>query len=282
MQSPGVAMPEVRSGGTRIRYEDVGAGEPALLFVPGWCGSRAVFDPLLRRCGARHRVLSVDLRGHGQSEQNFGDFTSQMLVEDLLAVIEASGARHIVPVALSHAGWLALELRRWLAERVSGLVLVDWLVLEPPPPFLKALEGLRSWNWQVHRDALFSMWLEGVGSRAVLRYVREDMGATQADMWARAAREIAGAYEREGYPLRALTAFPRPVPTLHLYAQPEDPAYFMAQQSFTSDHPWFQAVKLDAHSHFPLLEVPDELAAHLERFLASLTRDTGQAAQAPT
>jgi pimeloyl-ACP methyl ester carboxylesterase len=273
-------MPEVRSGGARIRYEDVGGGEPTLLFMPGWCGSRAVFEPLLRRCGARHRVIAVDLRGHGQSEQGGEDFTTQTLVKDLLAVIASSGARNIVPVALSHAGWLALELRRQLGARVRGLVLVDWLVLEPPPPFLQALKGLQSSEWQGSRDALFSMWLQGVGSDEVIRYVREDMGSYRGDMWGRAAREIGGAYEREGYPLRALTTLTPPVPTLHLYAQPEDPGYLMAQQSFASDHPWFQAAKLDAHSHFPLLEVPDQVAEHLERFLAPLERGAGQGAEA--
>ena len=43
----------------------------------------------------------------------------------------------------------------------------------------------------------------------------------------------------------------------------------MAQQSFAADHPWFQVVKLDARSHFPTLEVPEQVAEHLERFLVS-------------
>ncbi|GIW52792.1 MAG: hypothetical protein KatS3mg081_2147 [Gemmatimonadales bacterium] len=42
-------MPEVQSQGIRISYDDQGQGEPALLFMPGWCGSRRVFDELARR-----------------------------------------------------------------------------------------------------------------------------------------------------------------------------------------------------------------------------------------
>jgi pimeloyl-ACP methyl ester carboxylesterase len=220
------------------------------------------------------------MRGHGQSEQGSGDFTSQTLVEDLLALIDASGARRIVPVALSHAGWLALELRRRLGERIPRLVLVDWIVLEPPPPFRQVLEGLQSDAWQASRDALFSMWLQGVGSGDVIRYVREDMGSYPGEMWRRGAREIGSAYGREGYPLRALTALEPPVPTLHLYAQPEDPGYLMAQQSFANDHPWFQVIKLNARSHFPMLEVPDEVAGHIERFLAPLEQAAEQGAGA--
>jgi pimeloyl-ACP methyl ester carboxylesterase len=263
-------MPEVRSRDARIRFDDVGQGEPVLLFLPGWCCSRAVFGPLVSRLGARHRVLSVDLRGHGQSEQGSGDFTSGTLLEDVLAVVAASGARQVIPVALSHAGWFALELRRRLGERVPGLVLVDWIVLEPPPPFLEALKGLQSERWQESRDALFGAWLEGVDSAEVIRFVREDMGRFDGQMWKRAGREIASGYAREGYPLRVLSSLAPPVPTVHLYSQPEDPAYLMAQQSFAADHPWFQVIKLEASSHFPMLEVPEQVVAHIEHFLSGI------------
>jgi pimeloyl-ACP methyl ester carboxylesterase len=265
-----MAMPEVRSQGVRIRYDDVGQSEPALLFLPGWCTSRVVFGPLLWRLGAHHRVLSVDLRGHGQSGRGSEDFTSDTLVGDLLEVLQASGVRRVVPVALSHAGWFAIELRRRLGERVPGIVLLDWLVLEPPPQFLDVLRGLQSEAWQESRDALFEMWLAGVDSAEAIRFVREVMGAFGDEMWRRAAREIASAYGREGYPLRALSALSPPVPTVHLYSQAAYPAYVMAQQSFAADHPWFQAVKLDAQGHFPTFEVPEALAEHLERFVSRM------------
>lgn len=273
-------MPEVRSHGARIRFDELGQGEPTLLFLPGWCTSRAVFAPLVPRLASRHRVLSVDLRGHGQSEQGGKDFTSGTLLDDVLAVLKASGAQRVIPVALSHAGWFALELRRRLGERIAGLVLLDWIVLEPPPPFLDALKGLQSEAWQQSRDALFGMWLQGVDSPEVIRFVREDMGSFNGDMWKRAAREISSAYAREGYPLRALSALVPPMPTVHLYSQPEDPGYLMAQQSFASEHPWFQVFKLNARSHFPTLEVPEEVVAHIEQFLSAIPV-WGEAASLP-
>jgi pimeloyl-ACP methyl ester carboxylesterase len=73
-------MPEVLSHQARIRFDDVGRGEPALLLLPGWCCSRAVFGPLVPRLSGRHRVLSMDLRGHGHSEQGSGDFSSATLL----------------------------------------------------------------------------------------------------------------------------------------------------------------------------------------------------------
>lgn len=174
-------------------------------------------------------------------------------------------------MALSHGGWWALELRRQLGPRVPRLVLLDWLVLEPPPPFLLAVRALRTPRWKQARDALFAMWLHGVDSPDVIRFIHEDMGSFPGDMWNRAGREIEAVYSRDGSPLQALAGLSPPVPTLHLYAQPEDSAWLAAQRSFASSHPWFQVQKLASRSHFPLLELPEEMAARLGRFVDSGT-----------
>lgn len=261
-------MAEVASHGTKISYDDNGRGEPALLFMPGWCGSRVVFDRLAARCAGWRRTLAFDWRGHGRSEASAGDFGSSDLVDDAIAVIEASGAKQIMPVALSHAGWIAIELRRRLGSRVSKLVLLDWIVLEAPPPFLGALEALQDpTRWQQTREQLFSIWLHGLDIPELTRYVRDDMGSYPFEMWARAGREISAAYANAGSPLSALAHLDPPVPVVHLYAQPDDFGYFAAQQAFSAAHPWFQVSKVQAHSHFPLLEAPDEMAITIERFV---------------
>jgi uncharacterized protein (TIGR02246 family) len=254
----------------RISYDDLGQGEAALLFLPGWCGSRAVFEPLLERCAQSRRVLALDWRGHGASSSPLEDFGSQALVDDAVAVIEASGVEQVVPVGLAHAGWVALALRERLgAARVPALVLVDWIILDPPPPFLGALQGLQTVDQsQQVWDALRGMWTEGIDQPDLVRYVRDDMGSYGFDMRARAGREIAAAYAAAGNPLRALATLQPAVPTLHLYAQPDDAGYLAAQQAFGAEHPWFQVRKLAARSHFPMFEVPDVIASEIEAFVS--------------
>ncbi len=53
-------MAETRSDGVRISYDNTGRGEPTLLFLPGWCGSRAAFTPLVERCSTKRRTLTLD------------------------------------------------------------------------------------------------------------------------------------------------------------------------------------------------------------------------------
>ena len=197
-------MPRVRSNDSTIDYDDVGLGDPALLLLPGWCGTRAAFDPVFDRLSANRRVLALDWRGHGESGPAPGDFGEEDLVHDALAVIADSGSQSVVPVALAHAGWVGIDLRRRLGHRVPGLVLVDWIVGEAPGPFLATLEDLRL---DADRDdavaGLLQQWQAGVTDPDLAGYLA-DMGAASGELWDRAAREIEGSYARHGSPLRAL------------------------------------------------------------------------------
>src|SRR5207244_9318870 len=124
------------------------------------------------------------------------------------------------------------------------LILIDWLVLAPPPPFLGALAQLQEEaHWKQTRDALFNMWTEGVAHQKVEDFVFNTMGSYDFDMWSRGGREISYSYKKHGTPLKALSSLEPKVPTLHIYAQPDDPGYLQAQQEFSSANPWFKVAK---------------------------------------
>jgi pimeloyl-ACP methyl ester carboxylesterase len=256
-----------RASGT----DDLGHGDPALLMVPGWCGDRTVFAPLAEQMAGQRRVVVTDLRGHGGNAHQTGDFETERQVQDLVDLVEELRIERVVPVALSHAGWLAIELRRRLgSDRVPGIVVLDWMVLGTPPGFDGALAGLQSPEaWQEVRGGLFGMWTSGVETQAVLDYVAS-MGRYGFEYWSRAGREISACFAREGTPLAALQAMEPACPTLHLYAQPADDGYLAAQEQVAAENPWFRVARLGAHSHFPMLEVPDAMAAHIEEFAISL------------
>lgn len=261
----------VRRTPTGIAYDDRSGREPALLLLPGWCGPRSLFDPIASRLEGQGRTLAVDWRGHGESIAVDDDFGSADLVDDALAVIEQSGAEVVVPVAVSHAGWVAIELRRRLGHnRVPGLVFLDWMVLGPPPPFLEALDAMMNpASTRAVVDQLTGMWTAGLENPALEAYVA-CMATTPDEMWARAAREIAASFGAAGSPLDAVAALDPAPSTLHLYAQPPDDPYLEAQRAFAAEHPWFEAIRLDAASHFPMFESPEEIAGRLRDFVSPL------------
>jgi pimeloyl-ACP methyl ester carboxylesterase len=80
--------------GTRIAYATGGTGDP-LLLVHGSALSKAIWRGFgyLKELQQRHRVITVDLRGHGRSDkpQRPDDYAMELVVADLLAVLDATG-----------------------------------------------------------------------------------------------------------------------------------------------------------------------------------------------
>lgn len=100
----------------------------------------------------------------------------------------------VVPVALAHAGWVALQLRQTLGNRIPKLVFLEWIILDAPPPFLLALKETHSpGQWKQTIDPMFSRWLHGVDNPKLIRFVRDEMGSYGFEMWSRAGHEISTA-----------------------------------------------------------------------------------------
>lgn len=260
-------MAEAQAPGVRIDYDDRGSGEPALLFLTGWCSSRERWQKVADIASMRRRVLSFDWRGHGGSDPAPGDFGVAEMVDDALAVIAASGVETFVPCAASHSGWVAIELRRRLGERVPKLVHADWMLAVPSARYMEVIRQLDSDGWRDARDTLFRIWAAGVDTPDVRR-VLAVMERHGEEMWRRSGREIESSYVRQGSPLEAFRELDPAVPVLHVYGQPQDPDYLALQHSFAAEHDWFSVVKLDATTHFAMLEAAPEVASAIDAFVS--------------
>ena len=260
-------MPDAQASGVRIEFDDRGSGEPALLFLTGWCSSRERWAKVADIAGTRRRVLNFDWRGHGGSDPAPGDFGTAEMVVDALAVVEASGVETVVPCAASHSGWVAIELRRRLGDRVPKLFHADWMVIRPSERYMDVIRQLDSDGWAEARDTLFRIWAAGVDTPEIRRLLSV-MQQHGEEMWRRSGREIAAGYAREGSPLETFSDLDPPVPVLHAYGQPQDPDYLEVQRRFANEHDWFAVLKLGATTHFAMIDTASELAAALETFVS--------------
>ena len=215
-------------------------------------------------------MVNFEWRGHGESAPADGDFGTEEMVDDALDVVDACGLERFIPCSASHAGWVAIELRRRLGERVPAIVHLDWMVIEPSRPYMDLIAQLQSdHEWPDARDKLFEIWRAGE-DRAEIDDALAVMRRQDAAMWMRSGREIERSYARHGSPLRALAALDPPPRVLHLYGQPSSPDYLSAQQRFAADHDWFTVEQLDVRTHFAMLEAPHEVAAAIDRFAGQL------------
>ena len=253
--------------GITISYEDMGRGEPALLFTTGWCSSKERWSRVARSCSANGRVLNAEWRGHGESDPAPADFGLEEMIADVLAVADAAGVEQFVPCAASHSGFVAIELRRRFPDRIPKLVHVDWYVISPPPPYRAVLEMLTSLtDWPAARDKLFEIWKAGTDNPEINTAVSV-MNEHRADMWMRSGREIAAGYERVGSPTEAWASLDPPVPVLHVYGQPHDPGFLAAQDDFAAEHSWFTVRHLPGTTHFAMIETPEQVVEAIEEFV---------------
>jgi len=121
-----------RSGG-RLAYSDEGRG-PIVLCVPGIGDLRQEYRflaPQLLEAG--FRVVTLDLRGHGESSTGWTDLSAEAVGSDILALLRQLGANQALVVGTSMAAGAAVWTAAEEPAAVSGLVLIG--------PFVRDVGG---------------------------------------------------------------------------------------------------------------------------------------------
>lgn len=120
-----VATHITASDGTRIHYEDQGQGRP-LVLIHGWTFSGRFFDRNVPALAEHARVVTVDLRGHGDSDKPKHGYRIARLAKDLYDLLEALDLHEVTVLGWSLGCpviWSYLEL--FGTHRVSAAVFTE-------------------------------------------------------------------------------------------------------------------------------------------------------------
>ena len=115
-------MPYTTSGGTRIYWEESGAGEPLLLIMglgyphEMWFRTRPVVSE-------KYRTILFDNRGVGKSDVPEGAYSLPQMAADAAAVLDAAGVEKARIFGISMGGMIAQEFALNYPDRVNRLVL---------------------------------------------------------------------------------------------------------------------------------------------------------------
>ncbi len=117
-------MPQVKVNGINLYYEIHGAGEP-LLFIHGLGSSTRDWEAQVPEFSKNYRVITFDLRGHGQSDKPAGPYSMEMFASDTAGLLQALevGPAHVVGISLG--GGVAFQLALDHPELVKTLVIVN-------------------------------------------------------------------------------------------------------------------------------------------------------------
>jgi 3-oxoadipate enol-lactonase len=96
-----------------------------VVFIHGFPFSQEMWRSQVDEFSGDYRVITYDVRGHGESEVGDGQYTIEFFVDDLLALLDHLRIEKAVVVGLSMGGYIALRAIERNPERFKGLALCD-------------------------------------------------------------------------------------------------------------------------------------------------------------
>ena len=254
--------------GVPIRYDAAGKGDPALVFVHcGGC-NRGFWDGPMAYFAAKHRVVALDLAGHGQSGGGRKDWTMAAFGQDVVSVVEALGLKRVVLIGHSLGGPAVLEAARRMPDRVAGLVLVDsWVDFEqrlPAEEVEKYVSALQA-DYKATTTAIVSQYLFSASTPAPVKArVLETVLSGPQEIGVAVARSSM-AYD----PLPALREIKAPICAI---SSDLFPTNLEGNRKYV---PSYQAAIMKGTGHYLMLEQPEVFNELLAWALRELARSGG-------
>lgn len=118
----------VAAGGpaTGLQVSDLSTGQALpVVLVHGLGGSTLLWQPNITALAIRHRVVALDLPGHGLSDKPTADYDVRFFAETLSGFLDALDLERVALVGHSLGGHICLRLALVQPQRVARLVLVD-------------------------------------------------------------------------------------------------------------------------------------------------------------
>ena len=253
-------MPTIECNGVRLAYEERGAGAPAFVFVHGWTGNRSTFAPQVEYFSRERRVITLDLRGHGESEKPDGDYTIEIFANDVARLIEHLELGKVIAVGHSMGGAVVLQLAADYPHLVAGVAMLDPAPFSIPPEALPKFQAMADEIEAGHQESrqqfVTVRMFSPLSEPAFVERITAIMLSTPNHVAARAAR--------------GMTAFDGPavaarctVPALHIAAaSPLNSPHQMSQWLPGVVHGWTVG-----GGHFHQIEAPEQVNAMLEAFV---------------
>ncbi len=245
--------------GVDIYYEVSGDAETALVFVAGWMGNVRWWDAQRDAFAATHRVVTLDLAGHGRSGRQRDGWTADAYANDIAAVVRAVAAERVVLVGHSMSGAYAVVACPQI-EKLEKLILVDTLKNLEAIPTADQAEAMFGMYRQDFPSAVRTMlptflFAPGTPAAVVERLTSEFLTASGEE----AVRLLAPLYQ---FDVRdAAKAVRVPVRGIDTDLHPHDNE---VNRKYFAD---YDCVTIPGFGHYPMLEAPEKFNAVLRSLI---------------
>jgi 3-oxoadipate enol-lactonase len=136
---------------------------PVLVLSHTLATSRAMWRAQIPHLAQRHRVISYDMRGHGESAAPDYPYSLEMLGEDVIGILDALGVeRPAIFLGTSIGGMIGQALGLRHADRFRALILVATASRTPPdaqPMWTQRIEAIRKDGMEGQVQPTLERWL---------------------------------------------------------------------------------------------------------------------------
>lgn len=95
---------------------------PWLTLLHTLATDQSLWEEQIDQLSRHYRLIRLDFRGHGQSDEPTSEFTLDDLVKDVVAIWDAIGIEHSAVAGISIGGMVALGLALDVPERVNAII----------------------------------------------------------------------------------------------------------------------------------------------------------------
>jgi pimeloyl-ACP methyl ester carboxylesterase len=250
-----------RNGVTLYFEEAPGADAPVVL-IHGWCCDHTYLAPQFEHFARkRRRVVALDLRGHGLSDKPRERYTMQGFADDVAFICDHLGLMQAVVIGHSMGGIIAFDLASRYPGLVSALVMLDAAIVLPEraraavPKLAAELSGPD--YRRIMRDFVAKAFFVPTDDP-------ERKARILAAMAAAPQHVMVSAYQALG----GYDAARARVTTPSLYIAANEPSPRADMNRVRQILPTLAFGQTVGSGHFCQLEVPDQVNAMIDRFLA--------------
>lgn len=257
----------ISADGTPISFESYGSGEPTLVFVHGWSCDARYWREQIPHFSKNHRVIVLDLAGHGHSGMGRTQYTMRSFGEDVKAVTEATGSRSVILIGHSMGGSVIAEAARLMADRVIGLVGIDTLENIEYPMTQEEFEGMVApleKDFQTGCRQFVEAMISPRTDAKLREWILADMSAAPPDVALSAMKSMMSQYIT-GEAAKIFEDIRIPVMTVNGDLWPID--YEANRRHMFS----FDAIVLKDADHFLMLNRVEEFNSALEKSIDTLS-----------
>lgn len=115
---------QTQVNGITIAYSDQGTGLP-IVFLHAFPLNRTMWATQEKALSSQFRVITIDLRGHGESDAPLWRYTLEQSTDDVRALLDQLAIQQALFVGLSMGGYILFAFYRKYAGRVKGMILTD-------------------------------------------------------------------------------------------------------------------------------------------------------------